>query len=913
MRPSHTTLAQLLGLGCLDAPRPYMSPWEAESGLPSILNTAQTISSHFLMPSAAIPSLIRSVLLGRRGVLSVSGTGPGDPERARALALELAELGHVPSARLQTRLDRSSTAELTELHAWVLPALAERAGSNVKHVPLFRSFPDGIPADTTELWWRKVLVQFLQCDGQPCLFCGKVGTTHVLSPCRHVVCDRCFDGSSYSACPVCECHVDRDSPFFKPSAPRAKPEERVRFKLLDLSEDLSVEAAALFRDLCRRTQALSPDDRQALTTIVSELGLGVLPLIPETIPVRENTAAIFGTLLSTCDPEQVLPVARRHLTTATDVLRLIAVHSGTDGALLAETIFKKREQVSQPGRFWGNIAKMLGVELGARRQLVSVPIQVHRFKVAKLPRRVRRALLALLDGLPGDRLAEDMLRHRSYWVWVGEFLHPHEYASRFPTMARAFQIVRGKALDGTPAPAFQTWHATVESHVVSGNLAALIKVLLERPGEFARRLDHLLRLAAGDPGSLDLVATSFIGRMPRLPTPLLITLRSHLPKRIKRADLRVYWPKVAVGRGVFGTDERPVLPQAIVDRVVEAITAELLRRFAAKPAFGTAIIDQELREVILPFNERTASPAAIQLPRGSTVPVKLGKVMRLFLHWCQPETGGHRTDLDLSVAFYDAQWRYVGVCSYYQHRATAADGRLMAQSAGDLQDGPWPDGATEFVDIHGDVARAAGVRYVVAVVNNYAGMPFAQLARGFAGLMMRDDPNGSHFDPRTVELKFALQGANGIFMPLVLDLEASHIHWLDVYGRGGFEMNNVETSKKAICTICPGLMGYFASGVRASIFDVGLLHAAARCQRVTVRGTVTRTTVRQDGEGAGSFYRRIVDGAPDESLSGPPLLVYGPALALLFRGDVDLPDGSAVYSLFHERTRRTMEASDLLA
>jgi hypothetical protein len=179
--------------------------------------------------------------------------------------------------------------------------------------------------------------------------------------------------------------------------------------------------------------------------------------------------------------------------------------------------------------------------------------------------------------------------------------------------------------------------------------------------------------------------------------------------------------------------------------------------------------------------------------------------------------------------------------------------------------------------------------------------------------MVRDDQHGSHFDPRTVELKFALQGANGIFMPLVLDLEASHIHWLDVYGRGGFEMNNVETSKKAICTICPGLMAYFASGVRSSIFDIGMLHAAARCQRITIRGTATKTIVRRDGESAGSFYRRIIDGAPDESHSSAPFHVDEPTLALLFRGDVDLPDGSAVYSLFHERTRRTMEASDLLA
>jgi hypothetical protein len=36
------------------------------------------------------------------------------------------------------------------------------------------------------------------------------------------------------------------------------------------------------------------------------------------------------------------------------------------------------------------------------------------------------------------------------------------------------------------------------------------------------------------------------------------------------------------------------------------------------------------------------------------------------------------------------------------------------------------------------------------VRNNYAGMPFSGLERAFAGLMLRDDPEGRHFDPRTV-------------------------------------------------------------------------------------------------------------------------------------------------------------------
>ena len=83
----------------------------------------------------------------------------------------------------------------------------------------------------------------------------------------------------------------------------------------------------------------------------------------------------------------------------------------------------------------------------------------------------------------------------------------------------------------------------------------------------------------------------------------------------------------------------------------------------------------------------------------------------------------------------------------------------------------------------------------MVVVNNYHGMPFAALDRAYAGLMVRDDDEGAHFDPRTVALKFALQGQNGVFLPMVVDIQEARIHWLDVYSTGHFELNNVEKAR----------------------------------------------------------------------------------------------------------------------
>lgn len=874
----------------------------------------------------------RELLLVRRGVVFLSpsprGAGAGD-DRVRAVELELAELGYVLSARLRARVAAISLDELTAWRAFARRALSAALGADRRHEPLFRSFPEGIPADTEALYWRKVLTHFMQAEGQPCLYCRRAGTTHVLAPCRHVVCDHCWDGASYSACPVCEHHVDRASPFFKPSAPRPlSPQERVTFKLLDLAEDVAAESRALFTSICARKQALSPDDRDALRVILRDFGARALPWLPEAIPVRENVALVFGTLFDCCAPDEVLPAARRFMTTATDVLRFLAVISGADASLQKETFYKQVQldtrdgQPLPPATWWQKVAARLGIRPGPRLRgrPVAVPVEVRRFKMARLPRPLRRALLGILEGIPADRLTEDMLRHRSYWVWAGQFLHPHEYAARYPSVAAAFAVVRRRAPDGTKAPPFRGFQSKVEAAAATRDARALTALLAERPGELARRLDLALRLAGPEEAARAVVLQTFAARVAASPTPLLLTLRGLLPTRNLPAARRLFWPKGQVAKGVSTADRRPLLPPEVIAAAIAPIDAELLARFARKPAFDAAVIDEALRSIVVPFNERTASRSAVSLPRGSRVAVPRSKAVRLFMHWCEPEAGGEETDLDLSVGFYDERWTPTGVCSYYQLELPGKGG-AVARSGGDMRDAPFPGGASELVDIDRERALAAGHRYAVMVVNAYAGMPFDRLERAFAGLMLRDDLGGAHFDPRTVELKFSLAGANGVFLPLVLDLRESTLHWLDVYSQGQLAFNNVATSTGAITRICPEMIAYFASGIRPSMLDLGLYHAAARARRVYMRAEAeregapgpVRLFVRGPGEGVGAFHRRLVRGEADEPRARPPRADGPPLLALLHRGDIDLPEGSTAYALFRERVTPSLAAADLLS
>ncbi len=128
------------------------------------------------------PNSVRELLLARNSLVSLSkGDGGSGDDLVRAAELELAELGYVISDSLRHRLATCSPKELLDFLTWTVPVLLAKVGADRKHVPLFRNFPQGVPSDIEELWWRKVLVHFLQSDGQPCLFCGQVGTTHVCS------------------------------------------------------------------------------------------------------------------------------------------------------------------------------------------------------------------------------------------------------------------------------------------------------------------------------------------------------------------------------------------------------------------------------------------------------------------------------------------------------------------------------------------------------------------------------------------------------------------------------------------------------------------------------------------------------------------------------------------------------------
>lgn len=898
---------------------------------------AQALSFHtqcyYLRTTYSLPSKrifmlspVQKLLLVRYGLLDVAPAGERlDKTLIEAAEIELAALGYVLSYKSRDRLQTLDVNALTQLILSLCKTLNEAAGGSVQHRPLFRSFPRGIPADTYKLWSQKVLTHYLQAEDQPCLFCGHHDTVHVLNPCQHIVCDYCFDGSNYSACPVCEHHVDLSSPFFKDlhlERPASK-QKTIRFKWLDLQDDEMACARRLFVSLCERRQAMSPNDVQAFKTLIDAYGFTVLEWLPAEIPLRENIAWLFGTLLQRNSATEVLQAAEPYLTTATDFLRLLAAFSNASPALLPALVTMDVRKVS-PER----LSKRWQLYQQQYPQVRFLPAEVKRFKMAPLPRLLRRELLSRLECLPQESMVEDMLRHASFWVWVGEFLHPFEYVKRFPRVATAFALVRQSATplakhlysaldlpryrhDPKGKVRFISFNAEVEQHINTQDLPALCRLLATRPGELARRLDHLLRMETQQ-GSSGIQAL-FCSKLPLLATPVLLTLASSLAHRDQCWPVRVYFPKGAQFLAPATADRRIPLPPEMTLPLVTAIEQELLQRFAQQPDFQTAFIDEALRDIMVPFNERTASSLAIDLPRGSSLSVPSGSLIRLFTHWCQPPQG-YSTDLDLAVAFFDKDWNFVNECTYY-HLSCDIEGKKVAIHSGDYQDAPYPDGASEFIDLHREAAMNSGIRYAVMQIHKYSGLPFSGLERGFAGIMLRDpvdSDDSSVFDPRTVEHKFQLAGETGTFVPLVLDVEENRIFWLDASNQGGFAYNNVANSQTALQRICADVMSYFGMGIRPTMFQLTVLHAAARTRQVWIRGQNTVLYTRNDDESPWNFYQRILQGSGSTAYATQPDFKE-PMLAAVLEGNFNLPPESVGYALMRGKWHDAIRASDWLS
>jgi hypothetical protein len=537
----------------------------------------------------------------------------------------------------------------------------------------------------------------------------------------------------------------------------------VRLTVIELG--MEDDLHRIFSGVISSKTSISETDREELKWYFQNYK----PALPESIPNKE-VLAFVGALI----PDS--PALKKHVKTATDVLRLAVAMSGGDVSLAESAKFRS------------------------------------------FTRRERRALLELLENC--DNSTEDMLRWKGRWIRLGERLHPGEYRSRFPKAADSFDVLR----NDTPFP---TFNSKVESAVRSRNIHEAIDLLRNRPGEFARRLDRLMRISLG----MDTLA-EFGEVASSISTAVLLQAITHFKSRHAARDLRIFFPKGNLAKVAAIDYNLPAIPQDLCEAVVKICEGVLADRFSRLPSLGKVFIDERLKDYLVPFSQRSASRSLRTLVRGSKIafPEK-GDTIRFFLWWKEGEAGGKHTgrvDIDLSAVLYDADWRYKEHISYTNLRSA----KYRACHSGDITSAP--EGACEFIDIDIPSVLSYGGRYAVMSVNSYTRQRFSDLPECRAGWMMREHPNsGEVFEPKTVQDRVDVASETTICIPVILDLSERKVVWADVgLKRNPRHVNNVEGNLSQMTLIGKSI----TEVIKPDLYSLFLIHADARGSLVEEEG-----------------------------------------------------------------------------
>lgn len=545
-------------------------------------------------------------------------------------------------------------------------------------------------------------------------------------------------------------------------------DEKVKLTKLGLGVEKDLWDIVL--SLVTSNTSISETDKKDLTQLI-QLGYYAFP---DKIPYKENLCVYAAALVNA---RIVTGWNLNWFKTGTDVLRLATALSGGDVSLAENTKFRSFK----------------------------------RFE--------RRLLMTLLSHV-GD-LIESFARDPERWIRLGERLHPAEFKGfEYKAVKGAFSLLRNNVR-------LKTFNSETEELLIAEDIFPLLNHLRQRPGELARRLDHIFTLS--DKIESALVVRAFRQVADQISTPVLLQVLTHFKNRPTQ-DMRVVFPKGSLAAVQALEGSRPKIATDLCSKIVQSCEAALEDRFSDLSVLGKVYIDPELKNYLLPFSQRSASKSLRTLVRGSKISFSAEKdTIRFFIHWKnigvgkKGSTSGFgadgRVDLDLSAVMYSHDWKNMGAVWYGNLR----DQAYKAYHSGDITSAP--NGASEFIDVDIPSVIKYGGRYVAMSVNAFTGQSFVDVPECFAGWMLRQQPqSGEVFEPKTVEDKIDLTTEGKAVMPLIIDLVERRVIWADAAITVGRYGSNIRNSADTVALIGQA----FTKIAKPTLYDLLTLHASAR-------------------------------------------------------------------------------------
>ena len=392
------------------------------------------------------------------------------------------------------------------------------------------------------------------------------------------------------------------------------------------------------------------------------------------------------------------------------------------------------------------------------------------FKFKHFKRSERKMILGMIEKFleensslaKQNQILEDMKRYLERWLRVGEILHPGEYSKKYPKTAEFFVILRNA---GSYIP---TYNGKIENARRNGNIEDLLELYSQRPGEFARNLDNLLRNNEDYVGPIML---SFKKILPSISTKMLYELLDHFYLRNTNDKLNNRVVTLKGGREKFTIPSLAPMSEDIQCTIIDALFTELAARFAAKGSLEGEryYIDPKLKDIMLPKNMRSMNFAPGQLPQGSKYHLKTDTgILRFYCRWDDPN--GSR-DLDLSACLMkeedDNRPMFISWCD---HNYNSGVNKWWAFS-GDVRHRVGK--CAEYIDINVSGALLAGYKYLVLTVNDYNGHGFLA-ENAYCGVMERDQiakGGETTWAPDTVTLGFRLASPSVNVVAAYINLE----------------------------------------------------------------------------------------------------------------------------------------------
>lgn len=543
--------------------------------------------------------------------------------------------------------------------------------------------------------------------------------------------------------------------------------EKIKYNLIKFGTQ--ERFSQIFTDLVSINTSLSPQDLNIVKWFVES---GEKLVFPDVIPFKENLCTLAGMGI------EGLPVK-----TPTDVLR-IAVHlSGGDISL--PKVPEKKVRANR----WTT----LHVENPEREK----------FKFKKFTRKERKYLLGLLENTNCD--PKEMALKDQRWVRLGEILHPMEYKKLYPKAANVFNKIRNEKV--------KTWYGILEDSFKKG-LEEGLKVLSQRPGEFSRRIDWLIRTY---PKQVELIMSYFSEAVKGTSNKVLFEVYNHFENRLEDNNNRSIMIK-----GSRKRTQLPSLPR-LKSETVEMIHSRLFEtlrdKYSKLEPLGNCWIDEELKKIPLPTNMRSMNFSTRPLLRGQRTPLdnQDAKVIRPFVHWFDKDG---REDLDLSATFVGEKSREVLSFSHLKVGKSVHSGDVRHRQ------GP----CAEYIDIDIQDALNRGFKYVVIDVRNFNGRTLKSVESTF-GIMEREFPESNKtWLPETISGCQNLESESVNTLITIIDLETKEYIMLDVDSNGITASGDIKNTLKVI--------EEYSKLPKVSVYDLILLHVEGRGKQVTLDNNV---------------------------------------------------------------------------